>query len=682
MRNYGEKYDKTIIFLYTNSREGVVKTTKLTCILGILALSALVISPGIAQSTQSISVNSNDDLVSLGLPGSGTENDPYILSSNNLEINDQSAIEIKNTDLYLVIRDNIITGMEPSTFLPVYGIHLYNTTNVIIENNNLTSIRDSAIYVEYSDNITIRNNTIAKIGDWGISFYYTNDVVILNNTLTSIGRVGISGGCYSCSNVSVVNNIVTNSSMGIFAGQGFTTGNTLFDNEVGISLSVTNATIFNNTLSSNKVGIELNTGYQYGAIPNYVYNNTIEGNALGVRSHYTTRTFFTNNMIRMNSYGVNFTYKFSDFEFLENTVTNNTIGGMSLPVIRGFVLKNNTVNSNGNYDMWLGSESEAVVIFRNDLENSTIIDEGESNIFEMNYWGQLALDDSDSNGVYDSKYGLDPLPLVSRDTIVTDEFTTPVLYTDKEYLKSSAYFWFVLNVNEDYSGTLSSSYEFSVDGGNTWIQMTPSGNVAYISTRMYEDQEILARVVLDSGTMSKNTTRTYEIRNRELFGGKITSPSRSGRYYNTLNVTWFAGYVDGNPPTTVTYNLYFKEYSLPDDPFRPIAMNISGTSYAWDISGLKRTSYTIILETVSEIGSVNDTVAGFWVEDQPTSSSTTSETSSQITNTTSSTSSQVVNTTIGTTDNTETVASPLPLSPVVATVFMIWTIRRRGSRIR
>ncbi len=638
-----------------------------------------MILPGIAQSTQNISVNSNDDLVSLGLPGSGTENDPYILSSNNLEIGDRSAIEIKNTDLYLVIRDNTITGMDPSSFLPVYGIHLYNTTNLIIENNNLTSIRDSAIYVEYSDNITIRNNTIEKIGDWGISFYYTNDVLIFNNTLINIGRTGISGICFSCSSVDIVNNTVTDSNMGIIAGQGFTSGNALFDNKVGIVLSVHNATIFNNTMSNNSIGISINTGHQNGAIPNYVYSNTIERNALGVRNYYTTKTFFTRNMIRMNTYGVNFTYEFSDFEFSDNTVTNNTIGGMSLPVSRGFVLRNNTVVTNGNYDMWLGPESGAVVLFRNDLRNSTVIDEGESNIFEMNYWGQLALGDSDSNGVYDSKYGLDPLPLVSRDTIVTDEFTTPTLYTNKGYLKGNAYFWFVLNVNEDYSGTLSSSYEFSVDGGSTWIQMTPSGNTAYIPTLPYEDKEILARVVLDSGTISKNTTRTYEIRNRKLFGGMITSPSISGIYYNTLNVTWYAGYVDGNPPTSVSYNLYFREYSLPDEPFRPIAMNISGTSYAWDISGLKRTSYTIILETVSEIGSVNDTVAGFWIEDQPTSSSTTLETSSPIANTTSS---QAVNTTIGTLDDTKTVASPLPLTPVVVSMFVIWIFRRRSSRIK
>ncbi|MFW9931960.1 MAG: right-handed parallel beta-helix repeat-containing protein, partial [Candidatus Thorarchaeota archaeon] len=105
-----------------------------------------------------IAITNNSHFTREGFTGSGTPEDPYVISS--IAVDSQTdAISIQDTTAYFVIRDTqIISNTQ--------GIYLYNVSNGIIENCIITSSTNS-IYFHNSVNITIDSADV-RTGNYGI----------------------------------------------------------------------------------------------------------------------------------------------------------------------------------------------------------------------------------------------------------------------------------------------------------------------------------------------------------------------------------------------------------------------------------------------------------------------------------------------------------------------------------
>ena len=81
--------------------------------------------------TAPLSINSDMELDGLGLPGNGSEADPYTFSGYNITSTDLNLVTISNTTQYIEISDNIFVGLSDEQI----GISLYNVSNIKIINN-------------------------------------------------------------------------------------------------------------------------------------------------------------------------------------------------------------------------------------------------------------------------------------------------------------------------------------------------------------------------------------------------------------------------------------------------------------------------------------------------------------------------------------------------------------------
>lgn len=132
-----------------------------------------------------INVSGNQDLIDLGLNGSGTLNDPFIISNSTIITNDtRPAIRIANTDLFLQIISNQIIH-NGSIGPDQGGIIISNSTNI----NLLGSIYTSAgsgnssrgIEVSLSTKIGIVNNTFSDYVQ--IDIFDSSNIQIINNNM-------------------------------------------------------------------------------------------------------------------------------------------------------------------------------------------------------------------------------------------------------------------------------------------------------------------------------------------------------------------------------------------------------------------------------------------------------------------------------------------------------------------
>ena len=134
-----------------------------------------------------IYIDSNDDFASLGFPGSGTNDDPYIISGYSITSSTTPLINIQMTNVHFEISNNQLSGISKSHF----GIALHDLTYGTIRNNTINSCRDG-IYLETTAYITIFNNRIdANLGAgiWLNAGSHTN--LLSDNVLFNNGANGI-----------------------------------------------------------------------------------------------------------------------------------------------------------------------------------------------------------------------------------------------------------------------------------------------------------------------------------------------------------------------------------------------------------------------------------------------------------------------------------------------------------
>lgn len=85
-----------------------------------------------------------------------------------------------------IVRNNKIHGDAVTEFNSGNGIHLWHSTNVEIDGNDVQNVRDG-IYLEFSDYIEIRNNLSKNNVRYGLHFMFSNNDLYEYNTFESNG---------------------------------------------------------------------------------------------------------------------------------------------------------------------------------------------------------------------------------------------------------------------------------------------------------------------------------------------------------------------------------------------------------------------------------------------------------------------------------------------------------------
>ena len=109
------------------------------------------------QPHDSIFISNDGDFTSQGFPGSGTQNDPYIIEGYSINGSSGDLISISSTTSYFIIRNNILDGSNVAN----RGIFFFNVTFAIIENNTIYDNTVQQIEIDASSYNTIATNNIS-----------------------------------------------------------------------------------------------------------------------------------------------------------------------------------------------------------------------------------------------------------------------------------------------------------------------------------------------------------------------------------------------------------------------------------------------------------------------------------------------------------------------------------------
>lgn len=196
------------------------------------------------------------------LSGSGTEEDPYLIASLEIDAaGHEFGIYIENTTAYFIIRDSKVFGANQGEgWERASGIQLRNVRNGRIENCAISGNREQGISVYDSSQNTIETNLITNNGK-GIHLENSPENGIFNNILRENKVYGIylmrSSGNSVLNNISEKNRLY---GIRIYSSSGnAVSGNNVAGSDRGIVLeNASKNTISNNRIEANDgVGIDL-----------------------------------------------------------------------------------------------------------------------------------------------------------------------------------------------------------------------------------------------------------------------------------------------------------------------------------------------------------------------------------------------------------------------------------------
>ncbi len=312
-----------------------------------------------------ILIGSDDDFLSYGLPGNGSETNPFLIQNLEIETDSDFGIFIRDTTLNFVIFNCSVSASATS-------IHLFNNTGSYssINNNHFTNSAIYGIYVFLCPNLTISNNTCAYT-QAGIGVFYSNYSKIVNN-LCYDNEYGIIGG--GAEGTIITNNYcVYNLKIGI--NQAYSKNINLQNNfcsntRIGIDLySVEDAILSENTIEYS------DNGFTLSYLKNItVIRNNIVFTYIGIDNHGTYGVDIVYNNCSAGTYGIWTTQSQSSL-IDHNICNNNTRDGIYLRSSGSCLVVNNTCNDNLDNGMYVfrheRSDREDNQIISNTCNNNT-----------------------------------------------------------------------------------------------------------------------------------------------------------------------------------------------------------------------------------------------------------------------------------------------------------------------
>ncbi|MHA1480434.1 MAG: right-handed parallel beta-helix repeat-containing protein, partial [Candidatus Thorarchaeota archaeon] len=255
-----------------------------------------------------IVISSNDNFSTLGFPGSGTPELPYIIAGYNITTSGD-CISIKDTDAHFVIRDCLLTGGKYNQ-----GIELDDVNNGIVRNNTLLG-KAYGMYISFISDITIENNTFSGNSDFGVYINTAQRTSIINNNISGSVygvTIGSSWDCTLASNTFENNGIRITGNLNQWR-HNITTDNTVNGKSLGYFWNLTSGVIDGNqygqVILANCTGVTVEDG---------TFNNATVGILMG----YSSFCNLNNNTFSGDSQSGIYLRDSSD-----NIMKNNNISG-------------------------------------------------------------------------------------------------------------------------------------------------------------------------------------------------------------------------------------------------------------------------------------------------------------------------------------------------------------------
>ena len=264
-----------------------------------------------------IIITSDNDFITYGFPGNGSETDPYIIENYNITTEEEVAIKIDSTTKSFVIQNCLL-----NTSLNGLGIEIRSISE---------------------GEITINDNTCVNNGI-GIYIIYTEGVSILNNNCTA-GGYGIGLGSTNCL---VKNNICQKNTVGIDIGGLWTVNNTIAKNDCSLNdYGIRYQESSNNTFAENYCNVN-QFGFFIDRCSNSIFlNNTCSNSDQGF---YETGTECSNMTYELNKCNYNEYHGMricSSFSVLINNSCNYGVNhGISLGFVNNSIVNDNTCKWN------------------------------------------------------------------------------------------------------------------------------------------------------------------------------------------------------------------------------------------------------------------------------------------------------------------------------------------------
>ncbi len=384
-----------------------------------------------------IKIESDADFASQGWPGSGTSDDPYVISG--LEIDAQGggyAIYIGNTTAYFVIQDSLLYNASYSSIPYQAGaaIILYHVSNGRVYSNEVNN-NTHGIYVNGGGGNTIDSNNVRDNDNNGIWVVLSSDNSVVLNTCIDNGQTGIT--LYSAQNNTVESNTCENSNDGIALwseshGNQVKFNTVSFSSDNGIYLSgpsggyMNNVLLYKNTLFNNTYGIHTLYLQNASIRENEAYNSTNYGIYLDTGSSYNT---IEKNHVHDNLKSGVYIYTYSTSTpsdhnvVMWNNMSFNDGEGLYLSRSSYNDVHNNMFYNNSGYGITIYSSSNNNRVYENsfyfnhgstDSYSSSAVqasDYGSGNAwnisYEGNFWYDWQSPDSDGDGIVDNPYAID-----------------------------------------------------------------------------------------------------------------------------------------------------------------------------------------------------------------------------------------------------------------------------------
>ncbi len=272
--------------------------------LGLLLLFSLSVIPSTAHQTNAtissglnyiaqgteytehdeIIIQNNQDFVSQGWMGSGTSEDPYLISGLEF-FTDSTAIEIFNTTAHFIITDCIFSSSIPSEGM---GIKLRELQNGLIDNCVFNSI-NSGIATEFVSRCIIAE-CLMELTNIPLTLYESDNCTILRNNIDGPVMVYKSDFCRIIGNEQFEYGL-SEDSVGFevsWSDRCIISNNTFSSNDYGLWIDCClDTTLENNSFVNNGLLLRGQESSNYDIEEN---RNTINGNPLGYFNGESDRT--------------------------------------------------------------------------------------------------------------------------------------------------------------------------------------------------------------------------------------------------------------------------------------------------------------------------------------------------------------------------------------------------------
>jgi parallel beta-helix repeat protein len=409
-------------------------------------------------------------------PGSGTQNNPYIIESLNFKAEGAvtNLIHISNTNVYFIIRDCVIqNGGSPGEG----AVYLNSITNGKLINNSIVNNGFIGILLIDSNDNELINNTIYDNEENGVELRNSNSNKISSNIISNNKGDGLQ---ISSSNHNVVNRntFYENSNFAIHLVQ--SSNNLMYLNIIpnntydGIVLEESSNynTIHNNVISNTGGdGIQLSLAANYNTISNNGISNATDG---GIDLDGSSHVAIYNNTVYNNlGDGIHLQGSSNFIDIYDNAISNNGGDGIQLTFSSSNTISRNAIYNNSDYGIHFRFEPEEN--FNTHVEENSFIqnniggdsqayDESEDrNYFGYNHWSDWLAPDNNNDGVVDVPYAIeggsnfDYFPVVNvYDTSIISH--VPLIFNQREINGNEEFIEFVDAEGLTGNGTISHPY--------------------------------------------------------------------------------------------------------------------------------------------------------------------------------------------------------------------------------